>query len=148
MTERNIRQRLYANEGVCLAQATIPQPAVHCEQVTNPDRAILQRGVARSPNLVQHPLQLDCFSTTRFDYQMHFNTIYVQINLSAVMIGGDEQEKLALDSLAFDGFMKLAVPQPCDDDIVHLDMDNAGVGFTFSMDYAALIGWSFTTKLH
>ena len=133
---------------MCLAQAALPRPAVHSEQVTNPDRASLQCGVARSPNLVQHPLQLDCFSTTIFDYQMHFNTANVQSDLSTVMRGGDEQEKLALDSLAFDGFMKLAVPQPCDDDIVHLDMDNAGVGFTFSMDYAALIGWSFTTKLH
>ena len=71
---RNIRQRLYANEGVSLAQAAIPRPVVHRGQVTNRDSAILQHGVALSPNLVQHPLQFDHFSATRFDYQMHFNT--------------------------------------------------------------------------
>jgi len=30
----------------------------------------------------------------------------------------------------------VTVPQPSDHDTVHLYLDNAGVGFTFSMDYA------------
>ena len=46
---RNIRKRYYANEGASLAQAAIPRPAVHRGQVTNRDRAILQRGVTLPP---------------------------------------------------------------------------------------------------
>jgi len=64
------------------------------------------------------------------------------------MRGGDEREKMALDGFMQQFFFSLLqqirnyrdpagnVPQPRDDDIVHLYMDNAGVGFTFSMDYA------------
>ena len=64
------------------------------------------------------------------------------------MRGGDEHEKLALDGFMKQFFHSLLeqirnyrdpagnVPQPKDDDSVHLYMDNAGVGFTFSMDYA------------
>ena len=38
--------------------------------------------------------------------------------------------------------------QPRDDDIVHLYMDNAGVGFTISMDYAGRDGMTFGGLLH
>ena len=148
MAERNIRQRLNNNEGITLAQAAIPRPFIHRGQVTNRDRAILQRGVALSPNLVQRPLQFDRFRATRFDYQLHFNTPNDQVDLSSVMRGGDEREKMALDGFMQQFFHSLLhqirnyrdpagnVPSPNDDDIVHLYMDNAGVGFTFSMDYA------------
>ena len=101
MAERNIRQRLHINQGITLAHAAIPRPVVHRAQVTNRDRAILQRGVALSPNLVQRPLQFDRFRATRFDYQLHFDTPNDQVDLSPVMRGGDEHEKMALD-----GFMK------------------------------------------
>ena len=79
---------------------------------------------------------------------MHLNMANRQINLSVVMRGGDEHEKLALDGFMNQFFTALleqvrdyrdptsAVPQPRDDDIVHLYMDTAGLGFTCSMDYA------------
>ena len=79
---------------------------------------------------------------------MYFNTPNDQVDLSSVMRGGDEQEKMALDGFMQQFFSSLLeqirnyrdptgnVPQPRDDDIVHLYMDNAGVGFAFSMDYA------------
>ena len=79
---------------------------------------------------------------------MYFNHLNDQVELSAVMRGGDEQEKVTLDGFMQQFFSSLLeqirndrapagnVHQPHDDDIVHLYMDNAGVGFTFSMDYA------------
>ena len=73
MAEGNARQRMLANEGLQLAQALIPVHAVHRGQVNHCDRAILQRGVALSPNLVQRPLQFNCFRATRFDYRLNFN---------------------------------------------------------------------------
>ena len=69
---RKIRERLYATEGVSFAQTAIHQLAVHCGEVTNRDRAILQHGVALSMNHLQHPLQCDLFRATRFDYRLYF----------------------------------------------------------------------------
>ena len=55
------------NEGVQLAQAAILQNPAHRGQVNAHDRAILRRGVALSPNLVQRPMQFDNSRATRFD---------------------------------------------------------------------------------
>ena len=148
MTERNVRQRLNPNDAIQLAQAAILQNPTHRGQVTNRDRAILQRGVALSPNLVQRPLQFDRFRATRFDYRLHFNSTDQFVDLTAIMQSRDEQEKFALDGFMTHFFAQLlsqvrnfrdpagTIPQPNDHDIVHLYLDNAGVGFTFSMDYA------------
>ena len=132
MDARNIRQRLHNTEGITLAQAAIPRPVVHRGQVTNRDRAILQRGVALSPNLIQRPLQFDRFRATRFDYQLHCDSPNDQVDLSSVMRGGDEHEKMALDGFMQQFFHSLLeqkrnyrdsagnVPSPRDEDIVHL----------------------------
>ena len=57
----------------------------------------MQCGVALSPKLLKRPVQFDCFRAARFDYQMYFNTPNNQVDLHAVMRGGGEIEKLALD---------------------------------------------------
>jgi len=85
MAETNVRQRLNPHDAIQLAQAAILQNPAHRGQVTNRDRAILQRGVALSPNLVQRPLQFDRFRATRFDYRLHFNTADQFVDLKAIM---------------------------------------------------------------
>ena len=90
---------------------------------------------------------------------------YEHIDLSSMMRGGDEHEKTTLDGFMNRFFTALleqvqnyrdptstAVPQPKDDDIVHIYMDNAGVGVTFAMDYAGhdrmtLVGFCNTILL-
>ena len=67
----------------------------------------MQCGVALSPKLLQRPLQFDHFRAVRFDYQMYFNTPNNQVDLHAVMRGGDENEKLALDQFMQQFFTSL-----------------------------------------
>ena len=52
---------MLANEGLQLAQAVIPVCGIHRSEVNQRDRAILQRGVYLSPNVVQKPLQFNHF---------------------------------------------------------------------------------------
>ena len=91
---------MLANEGLKLAQAVIPVCGIHRSEVNQCDRAILQRGVYLSPNVVQKPLQFNHFWATCFDYHKNINMPSDQMDLSAVMHGNNEHDKLALE-----GFM-------------------------------------------
>ena len=111
---------------------------VPCGQVNARDRTII--------------LQFDNFRATRFDYQLQFNTPNDHMDVTTVMQSNDENEKLALDGFMTQFFSQLLqevcfyrdpvgnIPQPNDNAIVHLYLDNAGVGFTFLMDCAGRTG--------